>query len=166
VSTVPVALSLFKHRVSFSENRRNWLRFFPAAVMAGLSVFAWGVRPWSAPVLLLSVLFSAGVMAWALGESWSTHSRQAPSVGFAVLTVCVVLVAGVNWHFWGTPIGVDVIGQRDGEGMPDLTATWLVLAAGLLLQRRSGRVTRLLESVSTALLVWIALTSHWSVPFE
>jgi hypothetical protein len=165
ISVVPGALSVFSNGASSAGNRRGWPRFVPAAVMSGFSVFSWGVRSWSAPVLLLSVLFSAGVMAWALGRSWSADSRQASSVGFAVLTVCIVSVVGVSWHLWGTPTGVSMMGQGGGDGLPDLAAAWLVLAAGLLLQRRSVRASVILESVSTVLLVWIALNIRWNVPF-
>jgi hypothetical protein len=122
--------------------------------------------------MLIGTLVAAGIALWAAGQGLNAllanrkMDRLAAAVAFAGLTMNLVVVGWVNWRVWGTPIGMAVASQNAQSAPLKLTALWLVSAASLVLGRKSVRLTSALDLLLAALLVGLALSVHWALPFS
>jgi hypothetical protein len=150
----------------------EWAGLIPLIILTGISAGRWPDGDDSAPVLLIGTLIAAGIALWAAGQGLDAlranrkMDRLAAAVAFAGLTANLVVVGWVNWRVWGTPIGTAVASQNAQSAPLNLTALWLVSAAGLVLGRRSVRLTSALDLLLAALLVGLALSVHWALPFS
>jgi hypothetical protein len=115
----------------------------------------------AAPFLLLCVLVAAGLVVWSAGQALDVlagdreDNFKATVVACAGLTVSVVVVGGVNWRIWGTPVGTVT-------ATLGLWAAWLVSAARLVF--KSVRLAGVLDWLAAVLLVEIALSVQWTWP--
>jgi hypothetical protein len=146
------------------EGRRpaGWAALIPAAAVAGLGVAVRATMTGTAaPFLLLSVLVAAGLVLWSAGQALDVllgdreDNFKAAVVAWAGLTVSVVVVGGVNWRVWGTPLGTVT-------ATLGLWAAWLVSAARLVF--KSARLAGMLDWLAAVLLVEIALSFQWTWP--
>lgn len=151
------------------QRPRGWAGMVPLAIVAGISALGWPVESSPAPLLLACTLIVAGFGLWAAGQGLDAltkdqeANRWATAVVFVGVTVNVVVVAGVNWRVWGTPGGTAVASPG---GFLSLLAVWLISAAGLILGQNSVRLTRALDLLVAALLLGLALSVRWTLPFS
>jgi hypothetical protein len=114
---------------------------------------------------LFCTLVAAGLLLWSAGRGFDVllgdgdSNLPAAAVAFAGLTVSVIIVGGANWQVWGSPAGT--VAASLG-----LWAVWLVSAARLVLREKSVRLVSVLDFVAAALLVVIALSVQWVLPFS
>jgi hypothetical protein len=110
------------------------------------------------------VLAAAGLALWSLGQAVDVSLKaradnaQAAAIVFVVLTLSVVMVAGVNWWIWGTPGG-------EISAVLTLWAAWLVSATGLL-WRRFARLSSVLDGLVALVTTVVALSTQWTWPFD
>jgi hypothetical protein len=162
-----VALMAGLLSVGFDLRRpMGWVELVPVAVVAGVSAASRPVETLvtSAPFLLVCTLVAAGLGLWSAGRGLGVlvsdrkDNLRAATVAFAGLTANVLVVVGVTWRVWGTPGGT-------GTASVGLLAAWLASAARLVLHRQSVRLTGVLDLLVAALLVVIALSVQWALPF-
>jgi hypothetical protein len=160
------------HLLRAGQRAVGWVGLIPLIILTGISAGRWPARDDSAPVLLIVTLVAAGIALWAAGQGLNAllanrkTDRLAAVVAFAGLTMNLVVVGWVNWRVWGTPMGTAVASQNGQSAPLNLTALWLVSAAGLVLGQRSVRLTSALDLLLAALLVGLALSVHWALPFS
>ena len=145
----------------------GWAEWIPIAIVSGVSVLgrsAETVRT-TAPFLLICTLVAAGLTLWSAGQGLGVligvrrNNRRAATVAFVGLTVSVVVVGMTNWRVWGTPVGTVAAAVC-------LPAAWLLGASRLVLSRKSAWLVSLLDLLVAGLLVAIASSVRWTLPFS
>jgi hypothetical protein len=160
------------HLLRAGQRAAGWAGLIPLIMLTGISAGRWSAGDDSAPLMLIGTLVAAGIALWAAGQGLNAllasrkTDRLAAAVAFAGMTVNLVVVGWVNWRVWGTPIGTAVTSQNAQSAPLNLTALWLISAAGLVLGRKSVRLTGALDLLMAALLVGFALSVHWALPFS
>lgn len=175
VALVAAALNLAPRLRNLTRPGRrpvSWVGLIPLIILAGISAGHWPAADASAPLLLISTLVAAGIVLWAAGQGLNAvvasrkTDRCAATVALAGLTMNLVIVGWVNWRVWGAPLGTAVASQNAHSASLDLAALWLVGAASLILRRKSPRLTAALDLLTAALLVGLALSVRWALPFS
>jgi hypothetical protein len=85
---------------------------------------------------------------------------------FVGLTATVLTIVGINWRVWGTPFGSVQPPRGTASIGLALSAAWLLGVACLALRRRFARGSAILALLNAALLVLIASSVHWHLPFD
>ena len=150
----------------------TWGVWFLVAVVTGIGILSWPENDTSASLLLGCTIMTAGVGLWSIGHNLDVlvagqKARSWPFlVAFAGLTATIVGVGAVNWWVWGTPAGLAVGNPSTRDAFVAMLAVWLVGAAVLVLRRRADRVSFGLGLAYAAMLVGIALSVQWKLPFN
>jgi hypothetical protein len=151
------------------ERPGRWAGWLPIAIVAAVGALDWPATRSPAPLLSLFTLGAAALGLWAVGQALdalTSHGRAqtwAPVVAFGAVTLNLLVVGAVNWRAWGAP------GPTAGVSSDSflvLLAIWLVGAAGLLLRRHALRLTAGLDLLAAVLLLGLALSVHWTLPFS
>ena len=175
VALVAAALNLTPRLCNLTGLGRwpvSWAGLIPLIILTGISAGHWPAGDASAPLMLISTLVAAGIALWAAGQGLNAvvanrkTDRCAATVALAGLTMNLVIVGWVNWRVWGTPLGTAMASQNAHSASLNLTALWLVGAASLILGRKSLRLTSALDLLTAALLVGLALSASWALPFS
>jgi len=150
----------------------SWAGLIPVTILAGISAGHWPAGDTSASLMVTSTLVAAGIALWAVGQRLNAvmanrrADRYTAAVALAALTMNLMLVGWVNWRVWGTPLGTAVASQNAHSASLNLAALWLVGTAGLILGRKSLRLSSALDLLTAALLVGLALSVRWALPFS
>lgn len=153
------------------QGQMTWIGLVPLAIMSAISVGRWPAGSSSAPLLLVFTLLPAGLGLWAAGqllEGLMTGQRPgwwSGGIPFAGLTGSVAVIAVANWRMWGTPSGSVPGAPGSRSWFLGLVAVWLVSAASLVLGRRPVRLFSGLGFLAMTVLVIIALSVRWTLPF-
>ena len=155
--------------VRLRERPGRWAGWLPIAVVAAIGALDWPATSSPAPLLSLFTLGAAGLGLWAVGQALDALTPRerteswAPVVAFGAVTLNVLVVGAVNWRVWGAPGPTAGVSS---DGFLVLLAIWLVGAAGLLLRRHAVRLTAGLDLLAVALLLGLALSVRWTLPFS
>jgi hypothetical protein len=152
----------------------GWAALVLIAIAAGISVISWPLEEPSAPILIACTLLAAGLGLWAAGEALNGLSDDlegnhwASGIASAGLAAVILVVGAVNWRVWGTPAGVaaDAFAGSPQGAFLGLLAVWMISAAELTLRRRAARLIFALGVLAAALLLGIALSVQWTIPFS
>lgn len=158
--------SELRNPVSQEPRPRGGAELMPLVVVAGVSAVGRAAENLTAaPVLVVCTLVAAGLGLWSAGQGLGVlvghrkDNRPAAAMAFAGLTASVVVVGGVNWRLWGTPVGAVTASLG-------LLASWLVSAARPVLHRKSIRLAGALDLLVALLLVGVGLSVQWALPFD
>lgn len=149
----------------------GWAGLILIAAVAGISAGRWPSEASSAPLFLTCTLATAGLGLWAAGTRLDALTlgqnvnHWTAGIAFVALAMTLAVVAGINWRVWGTPGGAAVASPDSQDEFLNLFAAWLFGAASLVLGWRWARLADALELLAAALLVRVALTAQWTLPF-
>jgi hypothetical protein len=169
--------SRWRNLVTRGQQLHGWSGLILIAIVAGIGGIHWSVEEPSAPLLIVFTLLTASMGLWAAGEALTRFvegrnvaNGWASGVAFAALMATILVVGAVNWRVWGTPagIGADAIAIEGGPqgAFLGLLAVGLISTAGLGLRKTAARFVCALAMLATALLIGIALSVQWTMPFS